>query len=92
MSRKSRFLLTVVVVVMGLLTIAGTCEPPPPPPPCGDCTPGFWKNHTEVWSGAYSAAEVVSMLADLRARGPEGRALREGVSNALNIAFPGECD
>jgi len=25
------------------------CEPPPPPKDGIPCTPGFWKNHTELW-------------------------------------------
>ena len=75
MSRKSRFLLTVVVVVMGLITIAGTCFPP------ADCSPGFWKNRGHTIYGAYDDS-------DLYAKGHGSGAIRHARAAELNAAHP----
>ena len=33
-------------------------EPPPPPPGFEGCTPGFWKNHTNLWAAAGYATNL----------------------------------
>jgi len=44
--------------------------PPPPPPPTNDCSPGFWKNHTELWfTYACEGATCDAWLEELKARG-----------------------
>src|SRR5262249_1584032 len=35
-------------------------EPPPPPPPPNPCSPGYWKNHTELWVGTAACDGYVS--------------------------------
>jgi hypothetical protein len=32
--------------------------PPPPPPPTYDCSPGYWKNHTENWGPNYDPNDL----------------------------------
>lgn len=58
----------------------------PPPPPVNDCTPGFWKNHTELWATYYCGSEqcVLDALEDLTARGPGSDAIRHGRAADLN--------
>lgn len=58
--RRLVTILLLVLVAMIVLPSAALAEgggenpPPPPPPPSPEppfygCTPGFWKNHTELW-------------------------------------------
>jgi hypothetical protein len=79
MNRKSRILLTVLFIAMGLATIASSS--------CG-CSPGFWKNHVDVWwetaelDGVYDPGVI---LAALEAKGNEPeRAFRAEASAYLN--------
>ncbi len=64
-------------------------EPPPPEPPkeINDCSPGFWKNHTEYWDGGIFCADdacVDFVLAQLKAKGPGSGDIRQGAADALN--------
>jgi hypothetical protein len=73
------------------------CPPPPPPPPPVCHSPGYWKNHTDVWPGGISPddtwdatfpeyAELFegSLLQALRARGHGSEFIRNSVANLLN--------
>lgn len=62
-------------------------EPPPPPPPpaANDCSPGFWKNHTEMWFGlACTGATCDAWLGELEAKGPGSSFTRLGRASYLN--------
>ena len=55
MTRKSLFMMIALFLVVGLALILSVDtamaqkEPPPPPPKGTGCSPGFYKNHPEVW-------------------------------------------
>jgi hypothetical protein len=58
---------------------------PPPPPPTNDCSPGFWKNHTELWFGsACTGSTCDEWLGELQARGPGSSYLRLARASYLN--------
>jgi hypothetical protein len=59
---------------------------PPPPPPLNDCSPGFWKNHPEIWSTTYcgSAECVADVLEELTSQGPGSDARRHNQAADLN--------
>jgi len=67
---------------------------PSPTPTPSTCSPGFWKNHTELWVPNYCAAypwggTCSAILADLTAQGPGSSVLRAraaGYLNGLGIA------
>ena len=61
-------------------------EPPPPPPKLNDCSPGFWKNHTEYWAMQYCGSEacVADVLENLTSQGKGSDALRHDQAAALN--------
>lgn len=62
-------------------------EPPPPPPPSlNECSPGFWKNHTEYWATQYCGSDacVSDVLENLTSRGKGSDALRHDQAAALN--------
>jgi len=67
--------------------------PPPPPPPTNDCSPGFWKNHTDLWFGyACTSGTCDTWLAELEAKGPGSsvyRHTRAGYLNAWADGFYG---
>lgn len=46
------------------ITAAASIEEPPPPPPGGQgCTPGYWKNHLDAWTGTgYSPNQALSTV------------------------------
>lgn len=62
-------------------------SPPPPPPPTIGCSPGYWKNHQEVWFDANDPVDV-AMLEDLLSRGHGSGLLRFNAAVALNGEFP----
>ena len=66
-----------------------TCEEVVCEPPGGgdECSPGYWKNHTEEWVGIYCAgADCVDLLTDLTSRGHGSGAVRHAASSFLNDA------
>jgi hypothetical protein len=89
---KKICLLVLVVILASLISMA--CVPPPPPPPPPDpatCSPGFWKNHTQIWAASYPD-DFDQMLADLQG-GKDTRITRFLVAAELNAAFPdAPCD
>ena len=70
-------------------------EPPPPPP--NPCSPGYWKNHTELWVGTAACDGYVSpcggatgcdaILNDLQAKGPGSVVCRTAANDHLNNYF-----
>ena len=64
----------------------GEPPPPPPPPSLNDCSPGFWKNHTELWSTIYCGSEecVADVLEELTSKGPGSDARRHDQASDLN--------
>jgi len=41
-----------ILVMLLSITVPFIMAPgPPPPPEPSDCSPGYFKNHTEVWEG-----------------------------------------
>jgi hypothetical protein len=83
----------ILVFILALLTptIALACPPP------ADCSPGFWKNHTEIWEGSYDPDDEwedsgLSWIEALQG-GYATRTLRFEVTDYLNTAFPyAACD
>ena len=93
----------VLVLILVLQLVSFACPPPPdppcpppPPPPCeADCSPGFWKNYTELWYDDPQWAEPEWMLAALEAKGNDEvyRPFRFVVADMLNAAYPdAPCD
>lgn len=81
----------IATVALAVSTTAWTWpdEPPPPPPPppeINDCSPGFWKNHTEYWATQYCAdsACVNFILGELTSKGPGSGDRRQNAADALN--------
>ena len=61
-------------------------EPPPEPPKLNYCSPGFWKNHTELWYGAICDLECsAQLLADLKAKGKGSEQIRRDAQAVLNF-------
>ena len=59
------------------------CEPPGG----DDCSPGYWKNHTEEWFGIYCVGtDCDDLLADLDARGRGSGDVRDAAAAFLNGA------
>ena len=95
MSKPIRNTLCVAALGMGIslgyfasATAPGDGEEPPPPPPpkLNDCSPGFWKNHTEYWAMQYCGSEacVADVLENLTSQGKGSDALRHDQAAALN--------
>jgi len=73
-SRKTKFLVVSISLLLGVLIVnigmAFASEPPPPPTNPGTGTPGYWKNHPEAWPVekiyigyiGYSKAEAISIM------------------------------
>ena len=77
-----------LLAAAGMVFAAGAFawpDEPPPPPELNDCSPGFWKNHTELWVGIACTGSICEgMLADLTSRGPGSGELRHNVASDLN--------
>jgi hypothetical protein len=87
--RTKQLMLALAGMVVATGAFAWPTEPPPPPPPpppeLNDCSPGFWKNHTELWVGLACTGSICDeMLADLRSQGPGSGELRHEVASSLN--------
>ena len=86
--KSKLFVILALVAILSLVLVATglACDEPT------YCSPGFWKNHTEIWWTDYPD-DNVDMLADLKARGPGSAALRYGVAAELNAAgYDPNCD
>ena len=86
--KTRQLLLAAAGLVVAASAFAWPDEPPPPPPPppppvLNDCSPGFWKNHTELWVGMACTGVVCDdLLADLKFKGPG--AVRHEAASLLN--------
>ena len=103
---KSRLLGITVLALVLILILQGVSfaitprpgEPTPTPtpkPPEADCSPGFWKNHTELWYDDPQWADPAWMLAALEAKGNDKvhRPYRFVVADMLNAEYPdAPCD
>lgn len=91
---KRKYLLIVIALVVALATLAPIIPPPPPPEPA-DCSPGFWKNHTEYWVG-YDPGDQYNAemtLLDALQGGKDTRVSRFVVADWLNATNPdAPCD
>lgn len=97
--KKTLLVIPVVVLlaslVLAVTAFAGCCDPDPC---CGceaDCSPGFWKNHTELWYDDPQWADPEFMLMALKAKGNDEvyRPYRFEVADWLNEAYPNApCD
>lgn len=57
------------------------------------CSPGFWKNHTELWYGiCCDEACSAKLLADLQARGPGSNAIRAAAADFLEECLGQPCN
>jgi hypothetical protein len=57
------------------------------------CSPGFWKNHTELWIGICCEGEQCGdILADLQARGPGSSAVRAAAADYLEECLGRPCN
>ncbi|MBM9604970.1 hypothetical protein [Desulfopila inferna] len=61
--------------------------PPPPPPPANECTPGYWKNHTEVWFGEQCGGDTFSDAVLLDMLSPEDGGLGRVKENRELAAY-----
>src|SRR5437667_8671818 len=52
---------TALVAVLAAMTISGTMVLASPAL-AHACSPGYWKNHTESWPGAYSPGQTVDSV------------------------------
>jgi hypothetical protein len=87
--RKTKLLLTLAAIAVASSAFAWPGEPPPPPPPpppeLNDCSPGFWKNHQELWVGIACTGTICDgILADLKSRGKGSGELRHAAADDLN--------
>ena len=90
-------IMMVAIAVLGMAMGASVSladkhkNPPKDPPPKGsECSPGYFKNHTNVWFGTCcddSTAQCDDLLVALRARGSTGAALRGTAQDELNACF-----
>lgn len=60
-------------------TVAYACTP-------ADCSPGYWKNHTEIWYGDFEPAVAAQMLAGLQG-GYDTRESRFEIAAQLNTEY-----
>ena len=84
----------VLVLVLVLQVVSFAIIPPPPPEEPADCSPGFWKNHTEIWWDDYPEEVAELMLDKLEAKGNSPlRPFRQPTADMLNEAYPdAPCD
>lgn len=88
---------------LGLAFVAGsasaqTCDPKdpkcvPPPKDGTPCSPGYWKNHTELWVGIYctdsSDPTCGELITALTCKGSDITCGRTAAANFLNDAVGG---
>jgi hypothetical protein len=99
MNKKLLVIPVIVLVLTMVLAVTGFacdscdcgCGDCPPPPCEADCSPGFWKNHTEIWEGE---TDFANMLAILQAKGNDPLfQYRFDVADYLNAEYPdADCD
>lgn len=70
--------------------VCGTPPPPPPPPAAGaDCSPGYYKNHPEMWCSqcGYDAVGCTYMIGELTAKGATGAGRRDFAKAQIDACF-----
>lgn len=72
--------LVLVALAFGGATLLWAPDPGTPGKPC---SPGFWKNHTELWLDLGCGVDE----ADLHARGPGSGEIRHAAAAALNACY-----
>ena len=85
--RKALMVCSVVsALVLGGGTLLWAPDPGDPGDPGKPCSPGYWKNHEEVWNPDLCAAsgDCDQIRMDLRAKGPGSGAVRHAASGTLN--------
>jgi hypothetical protein len=89
MNKRLRLLLALLIIISALVTMA----PGTPPPEPADCSPGFWKNHTEIWDdalypnpGDYYGGGMTYL--DALQGGKDTKVSRFDVSDLLNSQYP----
>jgi len=92
-----RKMISMAAVLIGMLfvfsqgALAQACDPKDPkcvPPKDGlDCSPGYWKNHTNVWFGRCCVVgpDCDGLLADLNLKGNDPA--REAADADLTACF-----
>jgi hypothetical protein len=85
--------LIVILIAISIFTLVFAMAPipppppPPPPPPTYDCSPGYWKNHTENWGPNYDPGDPYNgsmTLLDALQGGKHTRVSRFEVAGLLN--------
>jgi hypothetical protein len=92
MRKTFLFVAVLAGMVFGLSgsALAQKCDPKDPkcePPKEGDCSPGFYKNHTDFWFGIYcddSTSECSDLLAALTCKGADATCGRSAAAAHLN--------
>jgi hypothetical protein len=80
--------LVATVIILGTTTLLWAPDPgEPPSDPGKPCSPGYWKNHSEVWVGTLCTTDCAMIMADLRAKGPGSGAVRHAASAYLNSQY-----
>jgi hypothetical protein len=51
------------------------------------CSPGYWKNHTEVWQDLVDETTFNAIMADLTATGAHNGDLKQAAAAYLNAIF-----
>lgn len=51
------------------------------------CSPGYWKNHTEVWQDLVDEATFDALMEDLTATGAHNGALKQAAAAYINAIF-----
>ena len=96
---KRNLIIALTIIAFAAMLFAMACEPPPPPPQDWGCSPGFWKNHTEVeyWGDISPDAlyityfestpvDGLTLLEALRLRGNYAD-IRYSVADLLNTTY-----
>jgi len=87
MIKKTVLLVVCIVLVLSTLMLSVNVAYA-----CADCSPGFWKNHTEIWYEDFDAATAAAMLAGLQG-GYATRESRFEITAQLNeIYWWANCD
>jgi hypothetical protein len=76
----------IMALALSSTAIAITPEVPPPPKVENLCSPGYWKNHTNVWWSWSLELSSDVLLEMLKAKGPGGEAFRREAQAILNSA------
>ena len=87
-------LVTVAILGLALSASVGFAQKKPPPKDGDACSPGFWKNHQELWVGecCEEGEQCDTILANLRAKGPGGNVFRSAAADFLEECLGRPCN